>query len=154
MAAAKRIASLAEGVPFALTGFVPRHIHQVDLALTRSKIVHIKPAPTHLTRAIGLGSGYIAGTGDGLLTIDGKPAAREILLACADAVYQGFIHRTFSLPNGRYLITNLDPNKRYLVLARDYNKEYEPCVYDNVAPAADLTMDELAGLWAQMMGVV
>lgn len=134
-----------------LTGFVPRRLYQVDWALTRAKIVHIVPTPHHLTRAIGLGLGYIAGTGDGIATIDGKPAQAEILLTDASDVKAGFIHRTFSLKNGRYLIKGLDPRQRYLILARDLNGNYEPCAYDNLAPASDLTMDELAALWEQMI---
>ena len=92
------------------------------------------------------GLGYIAGMGDGIVTVKGKPASREITLLDAKTLnILGFI---FSLPNGRYLFAGLDLSKEYLVLARDYKREFEPFVWDYVKPADDLTIAEQQALWA------
>lgn len=131
-------------------GLVPRLALAVDLSFTLANTQALYPSPHDWTRAIGLGMGYIAGMGDGLVTVNGAVARREILVADADAIYQGFSHRTFSLNNGHYLITDLDPSRKYLIMARDYKGEYEPVCYDNVAPASDLTADELGKLWQVM----
>ena len=95
----------------------------------------------HLNLGVVLnGSGYIAGTGDGIVTVAGKPASRKIWLLNAQtlAVEQVIT----SLQNGHYLFMVLNPDKKYLVMVRDYKKEYEPFVWDDVIPADDLTIAE------------
>ncbi|MGA6102090.1 hypothetical protein ACPESL_07885 [Psychrobacter pocilloporae] len=89
---------------------------------------------------------YIAGSGDGIVTVQGKPASRKIWLLNAQtlAVEQVIT----SLKNGHYMFLGLDPDKRYLVMVRDYKKEYEPFVWDYVVPADDLTVAEQQSLWA------
>lgn len=96
--------------------------------------------------------GYIAGTGDGIVSVGGKAASRKIYVL--DTQTLAVIKTATSLDNGHYLITNLNPTKRYLVMARDmwYKGEYEPVCYDNVVPAADLSLDELVTLWRTMTG--
>lgn len=89
--------------------------------------------------------GYIAGTGDGIVTVAGVPARCEILVF--DALESVLVQRISSLPNGRYMAQNLNPIKKYMILARDYNKEYEPAVWDYVAPATDLTIEQQQELW-------
>ena len=91
-------------------------------------------------------SGYIAGSGDGIVTVAGKPSARKIWLLNAQtmAVEQVVI----SLKNGHYIFLGLDPAKRYLVMVRDYKKEFEPFAWDYVKPADDLTVAEQQALWA------
>lgn len=90
--------------------------------------------------------GYIAGTGDGIVTVRGQAAKREVLLMDANSPDYNFVGRVWSLNNGHYMFTDLDPNKEYLVMARDYNKEYEPFAYDYVKPATDITPDEQQAL--------
>lgn len=90
--------------------------------------------------------GYIAGSADGIVTVQGKPASRKIWLL--DAQSLAIEQVVTSLKNGHYLFMGLDPNKEYLVMARDYKKEYEPFVWDYVKPAGDLTIDEQQALWA------
>lgn len=90
-------------------------------------------------------SGYIAGGGDGIVTVQGKPAARKIWLL--DAQTMAVERVITSLKNGHYMFFGLDPAKKYLVMVRDYKKEYEPFVWDYVAPADDLTIDEQQTLW-------
>ena len=100
-----------------------------------------------LTSCIGRYTGYIAGTADGIVTVRGKAAAREILLMDANSRDYQFVGRIWSMDNGHYMFTDLDPDKQYLVLARDYKKEYEPFGYDYVTPATDLTPDEQMALF-------
>lgn len=89
--------------------------------------------------------GYIAGTGDGIVTVNGKPQSLKIY--ALDPVTMTWLQTAKSLPNGHYLIQNLDPTKQYLVMARDHNKEYEPFCWDYVTPATDLTIAEQQQLW-------
>ncbi len=89
--------------------------------------------------------GYIAGAGEGIVSVGGKPASRKIYVF--DPVLMTWVQTAKSLPNGRYLIQNLDPNKQYLIIARDHNKEYEPAVWDYVTPATDLTIQQQQELW-------
>lgn len=90
--------------------------------------------------------GYIAGSGDGIVTVQGNPSSRNIWLLSADTmeIEQGVT----SLKNGHYAFFGLDKSKEYLVLARDYKKEFEPFAWDYVKPADDLTIDEQQALWA------
>lgn len=91
------------------------------------------------------GAAYIAGAGDGIVTVASKPASRDVVLL--DAYTLRVVHKSISLANGHYIFTGLDPDRRYLVMVRDYKKEYEPFVWDHVAPADDLTIDEQQALW-------
>lgn len=88
---------------------------------------------------------YIAGSNDGIVTVQGKPAARKIWLLDAQAMV---VERVImSLQNGHYMFMGLDPDKRYLVMVRDYKKEHEPFAWDYVKPADDLTVAEQQSLW-------
>lgn len=109
----------------------PRQAKQIDINQTRKRQVQ---------------SGYIAGTGDGIVTVRGHAAKREVLLMDANSRDYKFVGRVWSLDNGHYMFTDLDPNKEYLVMARDYNKEYEPFAYDYVQPATDITPDQQQAL--------
>lgn len=91
-------------------------------------------------------AGYIAGTGDGILTAGGEPSARDIVLFDTEGL--AIVSRTASLPNGRYLLNGLNPSMQYLVMARDHNKQYEPFVWDYVIPATDLTIAEQQALYS------
>lgn len=90
--------------------------------------------------------GYIAGAADGIITVQSKPAKREILLMDANSHDYQFVGRVWSLDSGHYMFNNLDPDKEYLIMARDYNKEFEPFSYDYVAPATDITPSEQRAL--------
>lgn len=89
--------------------------------------------------------GYIAGSGDGIVSALGKPASRKIWLL--DAQSMAVEQVVASLSNGHYIFIGLDPDRRYLVMVRDYKKEYEPFAWDYVKPADDLTIDEQQALW-------
>lgn len=89
--------------------------------------------------------GYIAGSGDGIVTVQGKPASRKIWLLNAKTMLAEQV--ITSLKNGHYLFLGLDPVKEYLVMVRDYKKELEPFAWDYVKPADDLTVAEQQALW-------
>ena len=90
-------------------------------------------------------SGYIAGSADGIVTVQGKPASRKIWLL--DAQTMAVQQVVVSLKNGHYMFMGLDPAKRYLVMVRDYKKEFEPFVWDDVPPATDKTIVEQQSMW-------
>lgn len=90
-------------------------------------------------------SGYIAGSGDGIVTVQGKPAQRKIWLLDAQSLAIEKI--ITSLDNGHYAFFDLDTDREYLVMARDYKKELEPFAWDFVKPANDLTIAEQQALW-------
>lgn len=90
-------------------------------------------------------NGYIAGAGDGIVTVAGKPDSRSIWLL--DAQSMAIERLITSLNNGHYAFFGLDTSKEYLVMVRDYKKEYEPFCWDYVKPADDLTIDEQRALW-------
>lgn len=89
--------------------------------------------------------GYIAGGGNGIVTVQGKSASRKIWLLNAQSL--AVEAAQWSLNNGHYAFFGLDPDKRYLVMLRDFKKEFEPFVWDYVQPADDLTIDEQQALW-------
>lgn len=89
--------------------------------------------------------GYIAGTADGIVTVQGKPASRMILVF--NSVTSNLVGVTKSTVNGNYLFMGLDPNNEYLIIARDYQKQFEPFSWDYVKPADDLTVDAQQALW-------
>lgn len=90
-------------------------------------------------------SGYIAGSGEGIVTLLSQPAERNIYLLDADTME--LLAGTTSLPNGHYIFMGLDPAQEYLVMVRDYKKEFEPFAWDCVKPANDLTLIEQQALW-------
>lgn len=90
-------------------------------------------------------SGYIAGGGDGIVTVQGKPASRKIWLLDAETMAVEQI--VTPLKNGHYIFLGLDPAKECLVMVRDHKKEFEPFAWDYVAPADDLTIAEQQAVW-------
>lgn len=78
------------------------------------------------------GDGFIAGTGKGIVTVDGQPSSRRVylfeqsLMTCLDDMW--------SNENGEYRFSNLSDEFRYMVLARDYTGKYLPVSVDNVIP--------------------
>ncbi|MGP5201829.1 hypothetical protein ACTXKB_03570 [Psychrobacter aquimaris] len=98
-----------------------------------------------VTRLNTDGKSYIAGSGDGIVTVLGKPASRKIWLLNAQTMVVEQV--ITSLKNGHYLFSGLNPNSEYLVMVRDYKRELEPFAWDYVTPANDLTIDEQQALW-------
>lgn len=119
------------------------YAHQYDLmpSVARTSFAQMLSLK-QTTRALPPQIGYIAGTADGIVTVRGKPAKREVLLMDANSQDYQFVGRIWSMDNGHYMFTDLDPDKQYLIMARDYNKEYEPFAYDHIVPATDITPAE------------
>ena len=90
-------------------------------------------------------AGYIAGTGNGIVTAKGQPAQRDIWLLNTQTMAVEQV--VTSLKNGHYLFMGLDLDEEYLVMVRDYKKELEPFAWDHVKPANDLTIDEQQAMW-------
>lgn len=91
------------------------------------------------------GRGYIAGTGDGIVTVQGKSSSRKIWLLDAKTMFVEQV--VLSLKSGNYLFSAIDESKSYLVIVRDYKREFEPFAWDFVKPANDLTIIEQQSLW-------
>ena len=91
------------------------------------------------------GSGYIAGKGDGIVTVKGQPATRKLYLFNVTTLE--LEQTVISSKGGRYIFIGLDLTKQYLLMARDHKKEFEPFAWDYVTPADDLTIDEQQALW-------
>lgn len=94
-------------------------------------------------------SGYIAGSGNGIVTVADVAAACNIYLLNAASLAVERVQ--MSLDNGHYAFFNVDASKEYLVLARDYKREYEPFAWDYVKPADDLTIDKQQAMWASFL---
>lgn len=99
---------------------------------------------TMLTAFALTNKNYIAGSGDGIVTVLGSPASRPLYLLDSETMV--VLIRTSSLKNGRYIFMGLDSNKEYLVIARDDNKEFEPFAWDWVKSATDLDIDKLRAI--------
>lgn len=88
---------------------------------------------------------YIAGSGDGIVTVLGKPASRNIYLLNSKNL--AVMRVATSLETGNYIFSNLDPSNEYLVMVRDFKRQLEPFAWDYVKPANDLTIAEQQALW-------
>lgn len=89
---------------------------------------------------------YIGGSGNGILTVLGKPASKPIYLM--DAGNMALISQTRSMSNGHWFFLKLTPDKEYIIIARDDKKEYEPFIWDYVKPATDLDFQGLKAMFA------
>ena len=78
------------------------------------------------------GDGFIAGTGKGVVTIDGQPTSRRVYLF--EQSTMDCLGDMWSNDNGEYRFSNLSDKFRYMVLARDYTGKYSPVSVDNVIP--------------------
>lgn len=79
-----------------------------------------------------LGKAYIAGEGEGLVKINGKPAVRQVAALRQDTL--AVAAKDWSSPDGRYLLPNLEPNVNYIVMAIDYTGAFEPVCFSHIQP--------------------
>lgn len=91
-------------------------------------------------------SGYIAGSGDGIVTAQRVRSSRKVYLL--DAITLAVEQVVTSLDSGNYLIAGLDPSRKYIVMGRDYKGVLEPYAWDNRTPATNRTIDEQQLMWA------
>lgn len=97
------------------------------------------PKPIIQSAGLYAGNGYIAGRANGIVTVDGQPASREILLFTQTANFAlVLIDRIYANADGTYLFKDLSTRHRYLVMARDNFGKYEPVGHDWVTPAVDV----------------
>lgn len=94
--------------------------------------------------------GYIAGDGDGIVTVGGTPASRKIYVFDVQTLI--WLKTATSTKDGHYLIMGLDNSKKYLIMARDLPptdgiERYEPAMWDYVTPKDDKTIDEQMEMW-------
>lgn len=69
------------------------------------------------------GQGYVAGQGDGIVTIAALPAAREVELR--EYTTRTTIGTTFSASNGTYRFDSIDPTIALEAIGRDWKGEYD-----------------------------
>lgn len=78
--------------------------------------------------------GFIAGRGNGIVTVDGKPSSKRIILMERQMLFP-MLRQTWSNVDGSYLIDNLDISKIYMVMAVDDKEKFEPVVWDFIKAA-------------------
>lgn len=79
-------------------------------------------------------TGFIAGAGNGIVTVDGKPSQKRIVIfERVDSL--PILRVTWSHSDGSYLVDNLDKDKTYLVMAFDDKQKYEPVAWDFIKAA-------------------
>ncbi len=101
----------------------------------------------HYFTGTNAGNGYFAGESDGIVTVGDNeiPSSRQI--HCFDARTLVLIKSAWSLPNGRFLFTELSTEHEYLLVGRDYMKQYRPEAWDYRVPETGLSSLELKQLW-------
>lgn len=82
--------------------------------------------------AIFHGRAYIAGEGDGIVSIKGVPVARQVV--ALEQPNLTVAAKTWSFPDGSYVLPNLDPAKQYIVMAYDYKGDYPPVAESHITP--------------------
>ena len=80
------------------------------------------------------GTGFIAGSGTGIVTVGGVPASRRVLLMARDRLR--VIADVWSNDDGTYRFERLNEDQAYIVMALDHQGLYEPVAYDFVRPAS------------------
>lgn len=81
------------------------------------------------------GKGYIAGEAEGIVTVNGQPAARRIYLFARPNMV--CVADTWSADDGSYRFDRLNESMEFLLVGTDYKKQYEPVSYDFVMPYVD-----------------
>lgn len=84
-------------------------------------------------RTFGGGTGYIAGEGEGIVTVNGRPASRRVIAFAPKYNFKP-VRSTWSNPDGTYRLANLDIQSELIVMAIDHEGLYEPVAYDGIKP--------------------
>lgn len=80
-----------------------------------------------------LGSGYLAGQGDGIVTVAGARASRPITVLAASSMR--IVARTRSDDLGNWRVDNLNADRKYIVIAVDTQRQFNAVIRDNIQPA-------------------
>lgn len=86
--------------------------------------------------ALGRGNGHIAGVAPGLLTVDGAPARRPILLFFRQGLGLQPIAQSFSRADGTYQFAYLDESAAFTLVALDSERIHNAVVADLIVPVA------------------
>lgn len=78
------------------------------------------------------GKAWISGVGEGIVTINGIPASRQVVALEQPSLE--VVAKTWSFPDGTYLLPNLDKSKLYIVIAYDYKGDYAPVAESHIVP--------------------
>ncbi|MDO4434372.1 MAG: hypothetical protein Q4B82_07325 [Alysiella sp.] len=78
------------------------------------------------------GKAYIAGQGEGIVTRNGKPASLPVFALTIPSL--AIAAKTWSFPDGTYVLSDLDKNMQYIVLAYDPAGDYEPAIWSHITP--------------------
>ena len=78
------------------------------------------------------GDGFIAGEGEGIVTVGGEPASRRIYLFARPTME--LVDAQWSRGDGTYRFARLNTETQYMMIAADHKKQYEPVGYDYITP--------------------
>ena len=81
------------------------------------------------------GDGFIAGEGEGIVTVGGEPASRRIYLFARPTME--LVDAQWSRDDGTYRFARLNTETQYMMIAADHKKQYEPVGYDYITPVTD-----------------
>lgn len=87
----------------------------------------------NIIKTLGGGNGYIAGEGEGIVTVNGRPASRRVIAFAPKYNFKP-VRSTWSNPDGTYRLANLDTESELIVMAIDHEGLYEPVAYDGIKP--------------------
>ena len=79
------------------------------------------------------GRGFIAGQGDGVVTVAGATASRPVIVF--DKTSFKPLARTVSDTDGTYRIIGIDENRKVFVVAFDPSGQFNAVIRDNITPA-------------------
>lgn len=94
------------------------------MILTRDKLLNVG--------AMFRGKTWISGVGEGIVTINGIPAVRQVVALEQPSLTVAA--QTWSFPDGTYLLPNLDKSRLYIVMAYDYKGDYPPVAESHITP--------------------
>ena len=79
------------------------------------------------------GRGFIAGQGDGLVTVAGSPASRPVFVLDKQTLIP--LVSSVSGNDGTYMMRGINPNRKVIVLAFDTTGQFNAVIRDNITPA-------------------
>ena len=79
-------------------------------------------------------SAFIAGQGNGIVTVVGKPERKRIILLERRNLLP-CVRQTWSFRDGSYVFEGLNPDTVFMVIAVDDQEKYEPVAWDFIKAA-------------------
>ena len=81
------------------------------------------------------GRGFIAGQGDGLVTVSGVTASRPVVVFDKKSLIP--LAKTVSSTDGTYSIAGINANRKVFVVAFDPSGQFNAVIRDNITPATE-----------------